>query len=337
MRRTRKQEHIENYLRTSYKTSTLFENIYIEHSAISDRNLDEIDTSMEFLGKKISFPFMINAITGGSNFAQEINESLAKIAKEVNIPIAVGSQKIALEDESAIKSFKIVRDINKDGVVIANLGALSSLEEAVEAIEMIDADALQLHLNLAQELVMSEGDREFKGTSKNIKNLAKNIDKPIIVKEVGSGINGKTAKKLYGLGVRYIDLAGKGGSNFVEIEDLRDASNDFSELYEWGVPTALALLEAKDLKKEDLFIIASGGVRESSEIAKSIILGAKLCAGSGEIINYLLRGGYDVALEYVKNLKKKLQIYMLLLNVGNVEELSKVNYKIFGRLKELYS
>lgn len=335
MRQSRKQEHIENYLLSSHKNSTLFHDVYLEHNPISEKNFDEIDTSIEFLGHKISFPFMINAITGGNDYANEINQDLAKIAAEVGIPMAVGSQKIALDDESTKESFEVVRKMNKDGIIISNLGALATLEDAKRAIEMLNSNAIQIHLNLAQELVMTEGDRDFNGILKNIEDIVKGVDVPVIVKEVGTGMSSKAAKQLYDIGVRYIDCAGKGGSNFVEIEDLRDPSLDSSELYEWGIPTALSLLQIVNLNKEDLFIISSGGVRTSSEIAKSIAMGADLCAGSGEVINYLIRGGYDLALQYVKNLKHKLQIIMMLLDVSNIEELSKVDYKITGKLKEL--
>lgn len=335
MRQSRKQEHLENYLLSSYKNSTLFEDVYLSHNPISERNYEDIDPSCVFLGHKISFPFMINAITGGNEYANEINENLANISKELNIPMAVGSQKIAVDDPSLKKSFEVVRKINKDGIIISNLGALSSVDEAKKAVEMINANAIQLHLNLAQELVMPEGDRDFRGVVENISKIVKELKLPVIVKEVGTGINKKSAKLLYDVGVRYIDVAGKGGSNFVEIEDLRNPALDSNELYEWGIPTALSLLEVKSLNKNDLFIISSGGVRTSTDIAKSITMGAKLCAGSGEIINYLIRGGYPSALEYVKNLKNKLKILMVLLDVDNLDELSKVEYKLTGKLKEL--
>lgn len=336
MRKSRKQEHIENYLLASYENQSLFDNVYIEHCALSNKNLGDIDTSIEVFGKEISFPFMINAMTGGLEFAEEINENLAKIAGELNIPMAVGSQKIALDYKDADNSFKLTRQVNKDGIIFANLSALASLEECQAAIDMIDADGIQLHLNLAQELVMAEGDRDFRNLSENIKNIVENIDKPVIVKEVGTGISGKVAKDLYDLGVRNIDLAGKGGTNFIEIEDLRNPAKDYSEFYNWGVPTALALLETKDLQKDDLFIISSGGIKSSSDIVKSLVLGADLCAGSGEVINYLLRGGYDLALSYVKDLKEKFKIYMALLDAAKVSDLKNVDYKIYGQLKDLY-
>lgn len=336
MRQFRKQEHIENYLLSNYKNSTLFEDVYLEHVAVSDRNFSDIDPSITFLGYKISFPFMINAVTGGNETANEINQDLARIAKDLNIPMAVGSQKVAIEEPKLVDSFKIVRKVNPNGLIIGNLGMTCSPDEVKKAIEMINANAIQIHLNLAQELVMPEGDRNFTGVWQNLENIIKKIHVPVIVKEVGTGISGKTAKRLYDIGVRYIDLAGIGGSNFIEIEDLRNPILDANELYVWGIPTALSLLEVADLKKKNLFIISSGGVKTSTEIAKSIAMGAKMCAGSGEIINYLLRGGYDSALDYVRNLREKLKIIMMLLDVKTIEELGKVEYRISGKLKELF-
>ena len=151
--------------------------------------------------------------------------------------MAVGSQTIALEgDEDAIDSFRIVREIIGDqGVVIGNLSGQASVEEAKRAMDMINADAIQIHLNPAQELVMEEGDREFKGIIDNIEAIVNNIDKPVIVKEIGFGISKDVAEKLYNVGVRYIDISGYGGTNFIEIENLRNQSFDFTELYSWGI------------------------------------------------------------------------------------------------------
>lgn len=335
MRQSRKQEHIENYLLSSFKSSNLFEDVYLSHNALCDRNFEDIDTSTTFLGHKIGFPFMINAVTGGNEIANGINEDLSRIASVLNIPMAVGSQKIAIDNPELSDSFKIVRKINPNGIIIGNLGAMSTPDEAKGAIEMINANALQIHLNMAQELVMTEGDKDFTGVWKNIEDIVNQLHIPVIIKEVGTGISGKTAKRLYDIGVRFIDIAGKGGSNFIEVEDLRNPNLDANELYDWGIPTALSLLEVSNLNKKDLCIISSGGVKTSTEIAKSIVMGAKMCAGSGEVINYLLRGGYSSALDYISNLQQKLKIIMMLLDCADINELGKVPYKITGKLKEL--
>lgn len=335
MRRVRKKEHIENYLKTSYRGDTLLGDVFIAHNALPDLNFDDIDTSTEFLGKKINNPIMINAMTGGSDFSQEINQDLATLAKELGIPMAVGSETIALEDEEGVQSFKVVREIvGPEGIVIANLSGLASVDEARKAIEIIQGDAIQLHLNLAQELVMEEGDREFRGVLNNIEEIAKNIDKPLIVKEVGFGISYDVGRRLYDAGVRYIDISGYGGTNFIEIENLRSHEVDFSELYSWGIPTAAALIQCRRLP-DDVSLIASGGLRNSMDIVKSIVLGADIAGVSGELLAYLVHGGYANAKDYLESNLYKLKVLMMLLGKSNIQELKKTDYKLTGKLKEI--
>ena len=335
MRSARKKEHIENYLRTSYKGDNLLGDVFIEHNALPDLELDGIDISMEFLGKGIDSPIMINAMTGGTDFTQGINKDLANLAKTFNIPMAVGSQTIALEDEKSIESFRVVREvIGSEGIVLSNINGNSNVEDAKKAVDIINADALQIHLNPAQELVMGEGDREFKGISENIGTIVKELHVPVIVKEVGFGISKDVAQRLYNLGVKHIDVAGYGGTNFIEIENLRDHSIDLTEFYDWGIPTAMSLIECNSIDK-DLYLISSGGIRNSMDIIKSIVLGASITGISGELLAYLVHGGYENAEQYLKNLIYKIKVAMLLLGKQNMVELKETEYRITGRLKEL--
>lgn len=335
MRRARKKEHIENYLMSSFKGNTLLGDVYLEHNALPNLNYDDIDTKTSFLGKTIDYPILINAMTGGADFSQEINKDLATLAKEFNIPMAVGSQTIALEEEDSQESFKIVREIiGNDGIVISNLNGQATAEDAKKAVELIDADALQIHLNPAQELAMEEGDRDFVGIADNIKNIINYIDRPVIVKEVGFGISKDVAARLYNLGVRNIDVAGYGGTNFIEIENLRNPVTDLTDLYSWGIPTAVALINCRQLP-DDLYLIASGGIRNSMDIVKSIVLGANLVGISGELLSYLVHGGYTNARSYLEDLIYKIKMLMLLLGKRDIEELKKTKYKTIGTLKDL--
>ncbi|HHV26298.1 MAG TPA: type 2 isopentenyl-diphosphate Delta-isomerase [Tissierellia bacterium] len=333
-RKNRKIEHIKFYLKSEHENSTLFEDIYLEHNALPELSFEDINTKTLFLNKKVDYPIMINAITGGTDFSQEINRQLSCVASEFNIPIAVGSQTIALYDEKSRESFKVVRKIMKDGVVIGNLGSTATVEEAKVAIDMIEADALQLHLNVAQELIMNEGDRDFKCILNNIENIVKNINKPLIVKEVGFGISKDVAKRLNDIGVSYIDISGSGGTNFIEIEGIRRDDIDFTDLYSWGIPTALSLIKCIAVNK-NLNIIASGGIKSSQDIVKSLCIGASMVGISGEILKRLLEGGYDLAYNYIEGLTHKLKILMLLLGKKDIEELTKTPYKVKGELKEL--
>lgn len=335
MRKFRKREHIENYLRSTYVGNPLFDDMFLYHNSLPEVDFSEINTSTVFLNKKVNFPLMINAMTGGSDFAEDINRQLAQVANEFNIPIAVGSQTIALEDPDTVESFSVVREIVEKGIVIGNLSARTSLEDAKKAIDIIRADSLQLHLNPAQELAMSEGEREFKNILKNIEELVNGLDVPIIVKEVGFGLSSDVVKRLCDIGVRNVDVSGFGGTNFFEIENLRTPDSDLSELYGWGIPTALAIIEAKSLGLDDLKIIGSGGIKNSEQLIKSIVAGADMTAISGEILSYLVHGGVEYTLKYLGNLIYKSKMIMLLLGAKDIKDLRNVKYKVKGELRDL--
>ena len=332
-RRQRKDQHIENYLKTRTRGTTLLDCVYIEHNALSDVSLKQIDTSVEFMGQKIDMPLMVDAITGGGDSSASINEDLSSICQEINIPMAVGSESIALTDESSRESFELVKQ--KENLFrIGNLGFERDYDDFIFARDLIDAKAMQVHLNIAQELVMKEGDNDFHSSIDIIGELVEKFPYPIIVKETGSGISKEVAQKLLEKNVQYIDVAGKGGTNFIEIEDLRDFEMDYSDLYNWGIPTAKSIIDCRSVS-DDVFIIASGGIKTAMDVVKSIIIGADMAAMTGEVLNYLLRGGYQACEDFLKEVNHKIKIIMALLGVRNIEELKKVDYKLIGELKEL--
>lgn len=285
------------------------------------------------MDKKISMPLMIDAMTGGGSVSISINEDLSSICESLNIPMAVGSESIALSEEDSRESFELVK-YKENLFRIGNLGFEREYEDFIFARDLIDANAMQVHLNLAQELVMKEGDNSYHSSLELIEKLVNDFDYPIIVKETGSGISKTVAKKLIDVGVKYIDVAGKGGTNFIEIEDLRDFEVDYSDLYNWGIPTAKSIIDIRSIS-DDTFIIASGGVRTAMDLAKSIIIGADMAAMTGEVLNYLLHGGYDACESFLKEINLKLKIIMALLGVRNIDELKNVDYKLTGELKEL--
>ena len=332
-RRQRKDQHIENYLKTRARGTTLLDCVYIEHNALSDVSIKQIDTSVEFMGQKIAMPLMVDAITGGGDSSASINEDLSSICQEINIPMAVGSESIALTDESSRESFELVKQ-KEDLFRIGNLGFERNYEDFIFARDLIDAKAMQVHLNIAQELVMKEGDNDFHSSIDIIGELVEKFPYPIIVKETGSGISKEVAQKLLEKNVQYIDVAGKGGTNFIEIEDLRDFEMDYSDLYNWGIPTAKSIIDVRSAS-DDVFIIASGGIKTAMDVVKSIIIGADMAAMTGEVLNYLLRGGYQACEDFLKEINHKIKIIMALLGVRNIEELKKVDYNLIGELKEL--
>lgn len=333
--RMRKKEHISGFIKGVGGNNNGFEDVVLFNNSIPELNFQDISLETTFFNKKISAPLMINAITGGTKEAEEINKDLAYIAKELNIPMAVGSQSVALKYSDAAKTFMCVREIiGEEGIVIANLSANKSVEDVNKALEMIDADGIQLHLNVPQEMCMAEGDRDFKGIIKNINNIKNSIEKPIILKEVGFGISYETAVKLKEIGIEYIDIGGKGGTNFIEIEDLRYESSKYDEFYSWGIPTAHSLLMTLTAYRK-CNVICSGGINKAEDVIKSLILGANMVGISGGVLRTLLEYGREPALESLRELINNIKIYMMLLGKGSVCELKESSYMVKGELKEI--
>ncbi len=334
MRSQRKRDHIDEFMKKDWGGDTGFGDIFLSHQALPEIDFEQIDTSKKFLGKTVAFPFMINAMTGGFEGAYKINEQLATLAKKYSIPMAVGSQSIAVKDADYKESFTIVRKTNPKGVVIGNLNAFVSLDEAKRAVDMLEADALQIHLNPAQEIVMPEGDRDFTGRVSHIETLVNALNVPVIVKEVGFGISKEAAKQLADIGVKHIDIAGFGGTNFIEIESGRREDFHFEELANWGIPTALALIECRRALEETT-LIASGGMRDANDVIKALCVGADMVGMSGTILKPLLHGGYEAADAFIENLMYKSKIMMLLLGKAQISALSQVPYRVTGRLRDL--
>ncbi len=329
----RKKQHIENFLKSKSNAINYFDDIILENNSLPELNFSEIDTNCVFLNKKADSPLMINAITGGFDGALEINKNLALLAKKFNIPIAVGSQSLGIKGYGQ-ETYCIVRDIMGDGTVISNISANTSPEMVNTAIEMIDADAVQLHLNAAQEICMREGDRNFKGILENIENIAMSISVPVIVKEVGFGLSGKAANQLFEIGIKYIDIGGKGGTNFIEIEDMRNEDMDLSDLYDWGLPTPLSLIHCVKASPE-MNIIASGGIFKAEDAVKSLCLGSKMTAISGVLLRELLLNGYDASEKFLDAFLHKIRILMLLTGCKTIQELHNVNTFVKGNLRDL--
>ncbi len=320
----RKREHIKYSLSLEKKLKRdVFKDIILVHNCLSEVNLKEIDISTKLQGIKLISPIIINAMTGGMQEGEKINGQLAIIAKKLNLAMAVGSQKIALENKDSIRSFKIVRELNPDGIILANLGADASVEEAQKAIDMIKADALQLHLNVPQEIVMKEGRRNFKGTVDNIAEIIKNVNVPVIVKEVGFGMAGEEAITLVEKGVKIIDVGGKGGTDFIAIESLRRKSKAFKGFQEWGIPTPASLIEVVKAVGDNADVIASGGLKNGFDAAKSLALGAKAVAYAGYFLHILLNKGPSRLEKHILQIEKQIKYIMAMTGAKNISELQK--------------
>ena len=327
--------YIDNSLISSHHGDTLFDDVYLEHNSLPEINFEDINTKSEIFGKEISFPLIINAMTGGTERGMEINSVLYTIAKELNLPLAVGSQENSLDSKiSELFIGNIDDDLEKDIVLISNLSAKSKSEEIDRAMKSIEASGISLYLNSAQEAVSFEGDTNFKGVLENISKISSKYSDRLLIKEKSMGMSEQTIRKLIGAGVKYIDLSGSGGTNFIEMENLRNYRNDFSDLYTWGIPTAKSIINARNVDKE-IKIIASGGIKTSLDIVKAFVLGADYVGVSGEVLRYVLHGGYEQAKSYLSELIYKTKVLMFLLGISEIKEFKNVEYKITGKLKEI--
>lgn len=274
----RKADHIEIALNEDvefHRVTTGLERYAFTYEALPEISRGEVDTSVSLLGRRLSMPLVISSMTGGTKEGGIYNKVFAETAQRFGLAMGVGSQRVALESPELAETFQ-VRDVAPDILLLANLGAVQlnngcSVDSCIRAVEMIDADALILHLNPLQESAQPGGDTNFRGLAAKIRDICRNIEVPVVVKEVGHGISLRTAELLIEAGVEAIDVAGAGGTSWAKVENHRAARSSYA-LAEWGIPTADSLLAVREAGADT--IIASGGIRTGEDIAKSIALGA---------------------------------------------------------------
>ncbi|MDD2421658.1 MAG: type 2 isopentenyl-diphosphate Delta-isomerase, partial [Heliobacteriaceae bacterium] len=325
--------------------------VHLVHNALPGVDFSALDPATVFLAKTLKMPLLINALTGGNRQVTEVNRQLARIAARTGVAIAAGSQTAALHRPELAASFRVLREENPDGVVIANVSADTPAAGACQAVEMLAADGLQVHLNAAQELAMQEGERNFTSWAANIERLVQACPVPVIVKEVGCGIAGEVAHRLLRRGVRFLDVSGAGGTNFVAIELRRQ--NCWAPSFErWGIPSAISLAEVLWAGKcfegsggEPVTVIASGGIRDGWEIAKALAMGARLAGIAGPVLKKLLgikqqtaglTGSYDTeaVVAYLDTLRQGLALSMALTGCRTVAELRHQPCLVTGATKD---
>lgn len=296
---SRKNDHLDIVLDPSRATSaasTGFDAFVFEHCAIPELHLDDIDLHANMFGRRLQAPLLISSMTGGAARATTINANLAEAAQRLGIAMAVGSQRIALETAGDQGLTGQLRQLAPDILLLANFGAAQlvrgyGLDEARRAVEMIDADALIVHLNPLQEAVQPGGDRDWRGVLKAIEALAGSLTVPVVIKEVGAGISGRVARQLVDAGVAAIDVAGAGGTSWAAVEAERAASEHEREIARafanWGIPTAAALRAVRHACPTTP-LIASGGIRDGVEVAKAIRLGADLVGQAAGVLQAAL-------------------------------------------------
>jgi isopentenyl-diphosphate delta-isomerase len=344
----RKQNHIEVSLEKNVEANigTGFKDIHLLHRALPEIDLDEVDTTTKFFGKKLNAPLIISAITGGTNEGKDLNNILATVAEKMGIGIGVGSQRIAIEKPETEYTFKIVREKAPNALIFANIGCpqLSlgwGIKEAKKAVEMIKGDALSIHMNPLQEAVQVNGDTNYSGILEKISELSKGIKQPLIMKETGSGISYEDAMKIEKAGAKGLEISGVGGTSWSAVEyhiakQVKRSKQEYlgKALWNWGIPTAISVVETR--KRTKLKIIASGGIRTGTEIAKSIVLGADAVGVAKPFLKKAIEGE-DALEEFINHLIQELKVIMFLVGAKNISELSKAPAIIMGKTREWLS
>ena len=331
---SRKEQHVElcvnEEVNFTTKTNGL-EEWEFEHNALPELNFDEINPSIQFLGKEISFPLLITGMTGGYENAESINGQLAEICEELSLAMGVGSQRQALNDHTFHASFAIARKCAPHIPLIANIGAaevarMPDASSAQRLIALIEANALAVHLNPLQEFLQPEGNPEFKNVLTKIGMLVKALPVPVIVKEVGAGISASVATKLFEAGVRIIDVAGAGGTSWAGVEILRrkDQLPVSQEFWNWGIRTADAVHAISKIKPDNASVIASGGIVDGVMIAKSIALGADLAGAARILLQELVKNGQDGLRRLLLGWMHDVQGVMFLVGAKNIDALRRV-------------
>jgi isopentenyl-diphosphate delta-isomerase len=322
----RKQSHLDLCIREDVEAAqktTLFEQVELVHDALPDLSLDDVDCRVRWLGKELAAPLVITGMTGGTSEAFAVNRDLARIAEEARIAFGVGSQRAMQKRPDSAWTYRI-REFAPSTVLLANIGlAQARTMTAAELRPLIDeigADALCLHLNVAQELIQPEGDRDFRQGTQAFRKLCRELPVPVIAKETGCGISREVALRLRAAGVKHIDVSGAGGTSWVRIEALRTPGDaGLGELFrDWGIPTAASLLQVRGL---GLQVIASGGVRNGLDAAKAVALGATLAGTALPVYQAYRSGGHAAARSFVDGIVAGLRMAMLLTGARTLGEL----------------
>jgi isopentenyl-diphosphate delta-isomerase len=324
--RDRKAEHIELALdRRTQASHRYFDDWSFEHRAAPEVDGAEIDTSVEFLGRKIDAPILVSCMTGGTAVANRINTNLAEAAEARGVPVGVGSQRKALEENDHVETFQ-VREAAPTVPLLANLGAVQlnygfGLAECRRAVEMISADALVFHLNPLQEAIQPEGQTNFSGLIDKMGAVAAELEVPVIAKEVGSGISGETARALVAAGIEIIDTAGQGGTSWARIEARRADDLELGELFaDWGIPTPESIRAVAQIP--GVTVIGSGGLRNGLDVAKAIALGADLAGMAFPFLEAATESPDRVA-ETIDRIVHELEIVMLCVGARTIEDLKR--------------
>ncbi len=326
---SRKSDHIKINLEQDVRSglTTGLERYHFIHHALPELNLDDVSTSLSLYQRKLNAPILISSMTGGTPDAAQINLRLAEAAQETRIAMGLGSQRAAIDHPELATTFQ-VRQVAPDILLFANLGAVQlnygyTEDECKRAIEMVEADALILHLNPLQEAVQPEGDTNFAGLLSKIEKVCKVLSVPVIAKEVGWGFSDETARQLANAGVSAIDVAGAGGTSWSQVEMYRAQNESQARLaaafLDWGIPTADSIQNITKSAPE-LLVFASGGLRNGVDIAKCIALGSTLGGSASPFLKSAVRS-VNVTIQTIQEFQREIQVCMFATGAKNLDEL----------------
>lgn len=338
----RKNQHLQIVIDNDVEhgQSNLMECVRLLHNALPELNLSQIDTGCQFFGKYLKAPLMITSMTGGAEYAEKMNHGLAEAAERCGIAFAVGSQRVMIRHPETSAHFA-VRSSIPNGVLLGNIGAVQleeySLKQITDLVDQIEADGICVHLNAGQELMQAEGHRDFAGIIDRIAELNQALKGRVLVKETGAGLSSEALKRLERAGVRYIDIAGSGGTSWTRVESyraqskvLRQAGKTFSD---WGVPSAVSLLMARRVLSPDRCVIGSGGIKSGLDCARAVALGADIAGFARAILLEFYENGINGAIGFIERIVYELKTAMLLTGSKDIEALKIAPRVYTGELK----
>jgi len=336
----RKDDHLDLCAtdRVAFRgVSTLLEDVKLLHQSLPEMRLEDVDTSVALLGKRLRLPLVIAGMTGGTDRASDVNRALAAIAEKRGIGFGVGSQRAMGQQPETAASYQ-VRAVAPTTLVLGNVGVVQARAWGSDVVrglvDAIGADALCVHMNPAMELIQANGDRDFRGGQETLELLVRELAVPVVAKETGNGISPRTAEQLVAAGVRTVDVSGAGGTSWVGVETLRAAgpSRDLGvALWDWGIPTAAAISYAA---RRGMTVIATGGIRTGSDVARAIALGASAAGMARRALTALTDGGPAAVDALIDGVEAELRAIMLLTGSSNVDDLSRTPRVITGELPQ---
>ncbi|HEO0829699.1 TPA: type 2 isopentenyl-diphosphate Delta-isomerase [Streptococcus agalactiae] len=324
----RKDDHIKYALKYQSPYNS-FDDIELIHSSLPKYNVNDIDLSTHFAGQSFEFPFYINAMTGGSEKGKAVNHKLAQVAQATGIVMVTGSYSAALKNDED-DSYPTT-DLYPDLKLATNIGLDKPVPAAESTVKAMNPIFLQVHVNVMQELLMPEGEREFHMWRSHLKEYVDNIQCPLILKEVGFGMDLQSITDAYDIGITTVDISGRGGTSFAYIENQR--GRDRSYLNTWGQTTAQSLINAQSMM-DKMDILASGGIRHPLDMVKCLVLGAKAVGLSRTVLELVERYPVDDVIAILNSWKEDLRMIMCALNCKKITDLRQVNYILYGQLKE---